>query len=107
MINEELEKISVWLATNKLSLNLDKTNFVCIKSKQKRISVNDGVVMNNKSIEQVKENIFMGIVLDENLTWKSHISQVSNKVSKSIGVIRRACFYLLKSSLRTLYFFIT
>ena len=75
MINEELEKIAVWLAT--ISLNLDKTKFI---SKQKRISAINGVVINNKSIEQVKENVFLGIVLDENLTWKSYVCQVSIKV---------------------------
>ena len=78
LINEELEKIAVWLATNKLSLNLDKTKFICFQSKQKRISAIIGVVINNKSIEQVKENVFLGIVLDENLTWKSHVSHEMN-----------------------------
>ena len=69
---------------------MTKLNLYALNQSKKRISVNDGVIMNNKSIEQVKENLFLGIVLDENLTWKLHISQVSNKVSRSIGVIRRA-----------------
>ena len=54
--------------------------------------------MNNKSIEQVKRKLFLGIILDQNKAWKSHISQLSNKVCKSIRIIWRASFYLLKSS---------
>lgn len=104
VVNRELESFSVWLATNKLSLNLKKTKFIDFKSKQKRTSAECRVLINNQEIEQVKENVFLGIILDENLTWKSHISQVSSKVSKSIGIIRKSSYYLLKSSLRTLYF---
>ena len=35
-------------------------------------------------IEQVKETVFLGVVIDENLTWKPHILNVSRKISKSI-----------------------
>ena len=44
------------------------------------------------------------MVLDEHLTWKPHVAHVANKISKSIGIIRRASPYLQKSSLQTLYF---
>ena len=42
--------------------------------------------------------------MDENLNWKSEIMHVANKVSKSIGIIRKSIFYLSTKSLRTLYF---
>ena len=47
---------------------------------------------------------FLGVVLDEHLTWKPDISQVARKISKSIGVINRARFFLPKPCLRTLYY---
>ena len=53
---------------------------------------------------QLKERVFLGIVLDEHLTWKSHIAHTENKVSKSIGVIRKSRFYLKKKTIRILYF---
>ena len=55
-------------------------------------------------LDQVKETVFLGVILDENLNWKSQISRVANKVSKSIGIIRKSIFYLSTKSLRTLYF---
>ena len=42
--------------------------------------------------------------MDENLNWKSESTHVANKVSKSIGIIRKSIFYLSTKSLRTLYF---
>ena len=42
--------------------------------------------------------------MDENLKWKSEITHVANKVSKSIGIIRKSIFYLSTKSLKTLYF---
>ena len=34
------------------------------------------------SLSQVKETFFLGVVLDEHLSWKPHISQVARKISK-------------------------
>ena len=60
------------------------------------------ISVNEQRIEQVKETVFLGVVLDEHLTWKPHISQVAGKISKSIGVISRARFFLPKPCLKTL-----
>ena len=103
-MNEEIPKFSQWLMANKLTLNVDKTKFMIFKPRQKRASVKFRVILNNNVVEQVKEIVFLGVVLDEHLTWKPHVANVANKISKSIGIIRRASPYLQNSSLRTLYF---
>ena len=61
------------------------------------------VTINETTIAQVNETIFLGVVLDNNLTWKSHISSLAVKISKSIGIIFRSSFYLSTPSLRMLY----
>ena len=58
----------------------------------------------NCPIERVKETIFLGVVLDEHLNWKAHISNVSRKIPKSIGIIFKFRFCLSLFSLRTLYY---
>ena len=55
------------------------------------------------NINQVHETSFLGVVLGENITWKSHISYIAGKISKSIGIILGSSFYLFKSSLKTYY----
>ena len=62
------------------------------------------LLIDDYKLDQVKEIIFLGVILDENLTWKSEISHVANKVLKSIGIIRKSNFFLSTKSLRTLIF---
>jgi hypothetical protein len=104
MINQELEKFSIWLRTNRLSLNLDKTKFMIFKPRQKLLELDVKLLLNDREIDQVEKIVFLGVILDDKLSWKSHISHVSTKISKSIGIIRKSSFFLLKQSLFTLYY---
>ena len=47
------------------------------------------VVINGIEIEHVPSFNFLGIMLDENLSWKSHIEMVGNKISKVTGILYR------------------
>ena len=44
----------------------------------------------NQKIDLVKVISFLGVILDEHLIWKSHISHVARKMAKSIGIIKKA-----------------
>ena len=103
-LNSELLSLSEWCKVNKLSINLKKCNFMIFKPRQKRRTLDISVVLNNHDIVQAKEVVFLGVILDENLSWKPHILNVSRKISKSIGIIYKASFCLSAVSLRTLYF---
>ena len=48
--------------------------------------------------------MFLGVILDENLSWKPHILNVSRKISKSIGIIYKASFCLPSTALVTIYY---
>ena len=54
---------------------------------QRRQTVDISIQIDNSVIERVKETVFLGVILDEHLSWKPHILSVSTKISKSIGVI--------------------
>ena len=47
---------------------------------------------------------FLGVILDEHLTWKEHIRYTENKVAKSIGLLYGAKSFLGKHSLLTLHY---
>ena len=100
MLNSEMDKLSIWFKANKPSLNLKKTKFMVFKPRQKRSICN---IQISVDIVKVKEANFLGVILDENLNWKSEISHVANKVAKSIG-ISRCSFFLPKTSLCMLYY---
>lgn len=104
IINSELRLLSDWFRANKLSINIPKSNYVIFKTRQKKQTFDLTLQINQITITRVNEVCFLGVILDENLTWKAHIAHVARKISKSIGIIYRSSFYLFKSALRMLYF---
>ena len=62
------------------------------------------LTMNGQSIKRVYSMKFLGVLLDEHLTWQAHINNVEAKVSKSIGIIAKARKYLNLKALKSLYF---
>jgi hypothetical protein len=102
--NRELESVSLWFKVNKLSLNLDKTNFILFRSHRKSSPGEIKVCIDNKALPMVNSTKFLGVYIDQHLTWKEHISQVSKKISKSIGIISRVRYLLPKNILLNLYY---
>ena len=103
-MNSEMKNLSEWFIANKLSLNIKKSNYIIFTPRQKRQTLDLLLEINNHRLERVKETSFLGVILDESLTWKSHISYVASKISKSIGIIYSSSFCLIRLTLRTLYF---
>ena len=103
IVNNELA-IIVWLKLNKLSLDLTKTNFMIFHPRQKKINVNVPLTLENTVIKQVTETKFLGVLIDQHLSWKPHIDFVSKQISKSVRIIAKARFYLSSQSLMTLYY---
>ena len=101
-MNSELKKLTNWFQANKLSINVKKSNFVIFKPRQKRLART--FTISNRAIERVDEVVFPGGLLDEHLSWTSHIHNVTRKVSKAIGIIYKSSFCLNKTSLHTLYY---
>ena len=61
------------------------------------------ICINGKEIKQVQQVTFLGIIIDQHLTWKYHINCISNKISKVIGVLNRLKYILPLRILVNLY----
>ena len=59
--------------------------------------------MNSTNIERVSKFDFLGITLHENLNWKHHIDKISNKISRSIGILNRQKHFIPLSSKLHIY----
>ena len=80
-INEELQKITTWFHTNKLSLNIKKSNFIIFSSKGKKYNTDNlKININGNEIKQVNFTKFLGIYIDEHLSWAQHIDYLSKKL---------------------------
>ena len=62
------------------------------------------ITFNNIEIKRESSVKFLGVIIDENITWNKHIELVENKISKNIGILYRASHYLDKKSLKSIYF---
>ena len=103
-INKELSLITDWLALNKLSLNAKKTKMMVFHHRQRNISaIIPKLRINDSKIERVKEFNFLGIVLDECLTWKSHIQKIASKIARVIGTLNRLKRFLPCDILKMIY----
>ena len=104
-LQEEINKIAVWLNINKLSINTEKTKFIVFRSsRRKKQEHNITIYLNNKIIEQVKKITFLGIVVDECLTWNDHLEQISKKIIKSTAVIVRIRHFINLKALKLIYY---
>ena len=90
-LNKDLKSINTWLSANKLTLNLTKTEFLVITSRQRRVysSDNPSLTIHNFPIEQVSSTKSLGVHIDENLSWNTHIEGVCKKISSALGLIKR------------------
>ena len=82
-VNLELNKIAVWFKANNLSLNEGTTKYTFFHKFSQKDIIPLKVPMltiNGKVIEQTTSIKFLGILLDEHLSWKNHISVIENKV---------------------------
>ncbi len=61
---------TAWLIVNKLSLNIPKTKYIVFHSKQKRI-IPPKLKIQNVVIDRVQDFNFLGLILNENLSWKA------------------------------------
>ena len=103
MFNSELKKRTIWLYANKLSLNVKKSHFMLFfKKRQYQISV--CLEIDGEQLSQVKNTKFLGIIIDDQLTWKSHIEHIVNKMSKSLGIIFKLRQFCNKETLLNLYY---
>ena len=103
-LNDELRNFDVWLKCNKLSVNLQKTNYIIFKSRQKKLNYNLTLFFGNQSLNRTNLTKFLGVYVDEHLTWKHHISFICKQISKSVGIIFRPRFYLSSKTKVTLYY---
>ena len=71
----------MWLDIKKLSLNIDKTNYVFFKSSHHFPSDTTNIKIGKLPVKNVCCVKFLGVLLDENLLWKYHMIELSKKTS--------------------------
>jgi len=103
--NEVCAKLFQWFTANNLCINLTKTSYMLFRPSKKLEEfmqiTNPSVFLNNIKINRVKTCKYLGLLLDENLTWSDHINCLITKVTQFTGILYKIRdllpFYLKKN----------
>ena len=102
--NHELEHISSWFRANKLSLNISKTNYIIFRNRHSnRTHDNFSLKINGSEIDCVSHSKFLGVYIDECLSWNYHTDYIVNILSKYTGILYRLKHILNFNILFSLY----
>ena len=104
IINQELKILFEWLCANRLSLNASKTEFIIFRPPKKTLVDRVTLKLNGIKIYESPKIKYLGILLDNRLTWKHHIHELSKKLSRSLGMIYKIRHFCTPVVLRSLYF---
>ena len=101
----DLIKISDWLKANRLNLNTLKTEFMLIGANWNLSKIGDLLALriSNNLIKRVHKAKYLGLVIDDKLSWKQHIGYISTKIRRNIGIMKRIKDCIPRDSLILLY----
>ena len=100
--NDELIKIKSWLAANKLTLNVEKTSFMIFSRGEKKY--NFKIKFGNTYLTQSHQTKYLGVILDDKMSWTPHIRHVEKKISSSIWALSQINCLISPRSLVSIYY---
>ena len=86
-VNDQLRKINECKISNKLSLNMREAKYQFFHKPSKKGDIPlvlPKLNISNNEIAWTESLKFLGVLLDENLSWKTHLKYIGNKISKNI-----------------------
>ena len=103
-LSSDLDRLISWFESNFLTLNDSKPKIMLIGTHQRLNAVDSfSVTAHNTSLERVDTFKYVGVIMDETLSWKEYVSSMGKKISSRLALLRRARKVLPKSACVTLY----
>ena len=86
LINEHLDKVGAWMKSKKLVLNSRKIKYMLFHEHNK-LATDLDLNINGSTIDQVSTFKFLGLHINSQLTWQTHINEISKRISRVIGLL--------------------
>ena len=108
-VNEDLKCLKIWLAGNKLSINVAKTNSLVIGSRKKLkdiqcpLTIKPSFAISGEEISIIEHTKYLGVQMDQYMNRENHINHVIKKISRALGMNRLAKNFLPLTTQQTLY----
>ena len=103
-VNVELYNVDNWISSNKLILNIDKTEYMIFHSNKniphniESLKIGITIIKDNESIK------FISIVVDRQLSWSNHIQNIYNKWNKQCGILYLTHNYFDTNAHKQIYY---
>jgi hypothetical protein len=104
MINEDMILINKWFYENLLSFNASKTKYMLITPRNKNIPFEPQIHANGIRIERVTTFKYLGLTLDQHLTWNDHIDTIVLKCKPILAMLRKSCYLLPADTKLSVYY---
>ena len=99
MMNNELRNVNDWCRATKLSLNPSKSNFLVIPSRLRKPPPYISLKLNIGEINPCETVKCLGVLIDSQLTFNSHIRMIENKIRRCIEIIIKLKSFLPPTAL--------
>ena len=105
MIQEDIKNLSSWFKANKLSLNIQKTvAMLFLPRKSTNKSTNLTLEIDTEPLPVVSQTKFLGITIDNQLSWNEHVNNIIRKISTNKILIGKSRNLMTSTAKRNIYY---
>lgn len=102
--NSYLKDLFMWLVSNRLRMNIQKTKFIIFRPVNKPVDSSFSLHLNGVPLERTNEIKFLGVWFHESLHWNTHVNKLARQLSRQVGAISRIRNILPKWLIKTIYY---
>ena len=100
-LQNSVDSVEEWYDGNKQTLNTEKSQAMLIRNRQQNETIS--ITINDVTLRNVNSSPYLGVIMDNTLSFKEHITKISNGVKPKLVALRKLSKILPKSSLITIY----
>ena len=104
LVNKDLALLYHWLCANHLSVNSGKTEFIIFRPPRHNSDIRITLKFYHSTLFESSKIRYLGLILDNKLSWKQHISELCKKLSRAVGMLCKIRSFCSDSVMRTLYY---
>ena len=102
-MNNGLNAIKLWMCCNRLTLNVDKSCYMLFK-RRGHVDGHIGVKIDNLDLNRVDSVKFLGVSIDERLSWCVHAANIAGRISKFVPILYNVRSNLDLKSMKIIYY---
>ena len=108
--NQVLKAVNDYMESNLLHINLSKSVYMIFRpgrysscARVREYGNEKSLTLSGTQLTRVEQVRFLGVIIDNELSWEPHLEKLNAKLASSIAVIKRIMKFIPKSEYRKLY----